>query len=205
MMHASQLYDLVAPLYERVLTPLHDVGVSRAVERALGAGPESVLDVGIGPGRGVALLSGNGRRVVGVDVSRRMLRRADAHLTAERARASLAQANALALPFKSGSFDAIVSTYLLDVLSDAELPFALQELVRVLSPGGRLVLGTMSLPNKLARGVWMAAYRALPELVGHSRPADPHPHLATQPLRVLREEHVTGWVGMRVLTTVKTG
>lgn len=205
MIHATKLYDLVAPVYERVLTPLHDLGISRVVERALGAGPESVLDVGIGPGRGVALLSGNGRRVVGVDASRRMLRLADQHISAERARASLTQANALALPFRSGSFDAVVSTYLLDVVSDAEVPGVLSELVRVLSPGGRLVLGTMSLPNKLAYGVWMAAYRALPELVGHSRPANPHPHLVTQPLRVLREEHVKGWVGMRVVTTVKTG
>lgn len=203
--HAATLYDLVAPVYERVLTPLHDLGVSRAVERALGAGPTSVLDVGIGPGRGVALLSGNGRRVVGVDVSRRMLRLADAHLSAERARASLTRANALALPFRSGSFDAVVSTYLLDVLSDAEMAAALRELVRVLSPGGRLVLGTMALPNHLTHQVWMAAYRALPELVGHSRPADPHPYLRAQPLRVLREEHVKGWVGMRVVTTVKTG
>lgn len=205
MIHASTLYDLVAPVYERILTPLHDLGVARAVERALGAGPESVLDVGIGPGRGVALLSGNGRRVVGVDVSRRMLRLADEHITAERARASLTRANALALPFRSGSFDAVVSTYLLDVLTDAEVAHALSELVRVLSPGGRLVLGTMALPNKLAHRVWMAAYRALPELVGHSRPADPDPHLRSQPLRVLREESVKGWVGMRVLTTVKTG
>ena len=205
MIRPATLYDLVAPVYERVLTPLHDLGVARAVQRALGAGPESVLDVGIGPGRGVALLSGNGRRVVGVDVSRRMLRLADEHITAERARASLTRANALALPFRSASFDAVVSTYLLDVLTDAEVARALSELVRVLSPGGRLVLGTMALPNKLAQRVWMAAYHALPELVGHSRPADPHPHLRLQPLRVLREEKVKGWVGMRVLTTVKTG
>lgn len=205
MIHATTLYDLVAPVYERVLVPLHDLGVSRAVERALGAGPESVLDVGIGPGRGVALLSGNGRRVVGVDASRRMLRLADAHLTAERVRASLMRANALALPFRSASFDAVVSTYLLDVLTDAEIAPALNELIRVLSPGGRLVLGTMALPNRLTHQMWMAAYRALPELVGHSRPADPHPHLRSQPIRVLREEHVKGWVGMRVLTTVKTG
>ena len=205
MIHATKLYDLVAPVYERVLTPLHDMGISRVVERALSARPESVLDVGIGPGRGVALLSGNGRRVVGVDASRRMLRLAGAHLTAERARAMLTQANALALPFASGSFDAVVSTYLLDVVSDAEVPGVLAELVRVLSPGGRLVLGTMSLPNKFTHSMWMAAYRALPELVGHSRPADPHPHLVSQPVRVLREERVKGWVGMRVVTAVKTG
>jgi ubiquinone/menaquinone biosynthesis C-methylase UbiE len=205
VIHATTLYDLVAPVYERILTPLHDLGISRATERALGAGPESVLDVGIGPGRGVALLSGNGRRVVGVDASRRMLRLADEHLAAERVRASLTRANALALPFRSGSFDAVVSTYLLDVLSDAEIPSVLTELVRVLSPGGRLVLGTMALPNKLTHQVWMAAYRALPELVGHSRPANPHPYIRAQPLRVLQEEHVKGWVGMRVLTMVKVG
>jgi len=50
-----------------------------------------------------------------------------------------------------------------------------------------------------------AAYRTLPALVGHFRPADPDPQLRAHRLRVLREEHVKGWLRMRVLTTVKTG
>ncbi len=204
-MRAATIYDLVAPIYERVLTPLHESGVSRAVERVLGGWPQKVLEVGTGPGRATALLSGDGRQVIGVDVARRMLRLARAHLDAEHSRAELVRASVLRLPYRDATFDAVLSTYLLDVLGDAELPGALSEMARVLSPGGRLVLGTMNLPKGLTERLWMMVYRALPEIVGHSRPADPLPHVANLPLRVIREERVKGWVGMRVMTMVKTG
>lgn len=202
-MRVATLYDLLAPFYQRVLAPLHDVAYSRAAERGLEGGPASVLEVGIGPGYTVSRLSGGGRRVVGVDLSPRMLSLARAQLAADQVRASLARANLLELPFRTGRFDAVVGTFVVDLLSDQELPVALGELTRVLSPGGRLVLGLMELPNRVAREAWMMAYRALPDMVGRCRPIDLSPYLRTQPLRVLREESVKGLIGMRVVTMVK--
>lgn len=202
-MHVATLYDLLAPIYQRVLVPLHEMALSRAVQRALEGCPASVLEVGIGPGRGVVQLSGAGRGVVGVDVSRRMLALAGAHLAAAQARASLARATVLNLPFRTGHFDAVVSTWLVDVLRDEELPIAVGELTRVLSPGGRLVLGVMELPNRIAREAWMVVYRSLPDLLGRCRPIELDPYLRAQPLRVLRDESVKGLIGMRVFTMVK--
>lgn len=202
-MRVGTLYDLLAPLYQRVLAPLHDVAYSRAAERGLEGGPGSVLEVGIGPGRTVSRLGGGGRRVVGVDLSPRMLSLARAQLEADQVRASLARANLLTLPFRTGQFDAVVSTFVVDLLSDEELPVALAELTRVLSPGGRLVLGVMELPNRIARETWMMAYRAVPDLVGRCRPIELDPYVRAQALRVLREESVEGLIGMRVVTMVK--
>jgi ubiquinone/menaquinone biosynthesis C-methylase UbiE len=204
-MRAADLYDLVAPLYRRVIAPLHEIAVARAMERVLGGWPASVLEVGIGPGQGLARLGGAGRRVVGLDISRRMLGLARSHLTAERADADLVRGTVVQLPFRSGAFDAVVSTFLLDLLEEPEIPAAVGELSRVLAGGGRMTLGVMHLPGGLATQVWMTAYRAVPDLVGRCRPFELERYLPAGSLRVIREERVSGLVGMRVVTLVKVG
>jgi ubiquinone/menaquinone biosynthesis C-methylase UbiE len=187
-----------------MLIPLHDVLLSRVAERGLEGGPRTVLEVGIGPGHGVTQLGGAGRRVVGVDVSPRMLALARTQVAKAPAPVSLARATVLGLPFAAGRFDAVVATLVLDVLSDQELPIALGELARVLCPGGRLVLGVMEVPNRIAKEVWMAAYRAAPDLVGRLRLVDLDALLLSQALRVLRNENVRGLVGVRLVTLVKS-
>lgn len=204
-MRSAILYDLLAPIYGSVLAPMEELGVSRAVERSLATWPSTVLEVGVGPGRGIARLAHPTRRTVGVDLSRQMLRLAAARLNGEHLNASLTRANVLQLPFRSNSFDAVLSTFLLDLLSDPDIPVAVAELARVAAAGGRVVLGVMELPNKLAERAWMTAYRTAPELVGRCRPVELAGHLPATGLRIIREEHVPGLIGMRLLTLVKTG
>ena len=178
--------------------------MARAAERALGGWPRSVLEVGVGPGHGLVQVAHAIRRTVGVDLSRPMLRLAAARISAEHLDASLARANVLQLPFGAGAFDAILSTFLLDLLSEAELPLAVAELARVTTAGGRLALGIMELPNAVAERAWMAAYRAAPELVGRCRPVELSGYLPGNGLRIIRDEHVPGLIGMRLLTLVKS-
>jgi ubiquinone/menaquinone biosynthesis C-methylase UbiE len=202
-MRSAILYDLLAPVYGRVLAPLQELAVSRAAERALGGWPSTILEVGVGPGYGMVQLAHPTRRAVGVDLSRRMLRLAAARLGAEHLGASLAQASVLHLPFRSNRFDAVLSTFLLDLLAETDIPVALNELGRVAAAGGRLVLGIMELPNKMVERAWMAAYRTAPELVGRCRPVDLAAYLVPSSLRIIREEHISGLIGMRLVTLVK--
>jgi ubiquinone/menaquinone biosynthesis C-methylase UbiE len=203
-MRAADLYDVLAPLYQWVQVPLQGLAVTRAAERALEGGPASVLEVGAGPGQGLALLGGAGRQVVGVDLARRMVSLARGRLATTGEQAALTRATVLALPFRSRRFDAVVANALLDLLSEQEQPLALDELTRVLAPGGRLVLGVMTLPNYFVKQAWMTAYRIRPELVGCCRPIELDVHLRTRPLRVLRDETVSGLIGVRVVTLVKS-
>lgn len=202
-MRSAVLYDLLAPVYGRVLAPLQELAVSRAAERALGGWPSTVLEVGVGPGYGMVQLAHPTRRVVGVDLSRQMLGLAANRLRAEHAAASLARASVLRLPFGSNRFDAVLSTGLLDLLSEADIGVAVGEMARVATAGARLVFGIMELPNTLVERAWMVAYRTAPELVGRCRPIALDAQLPERGLRIIREEHVPGLIGMRLLTLVK--
>jgi len=99
---------------------------------------ESVLDVACGPGnftRNFALAVGDGL-VVGIDASETMLARAVRET--ESTNVAYMRGDACALPFQDDAFDAIccfAALYLID-----EPMRALDEIVRVLAPGGRLAL-----------------------------------------------------------------
>ncbi len=99
---------------------------------------KAVLDVGTGTGHFALFLAQQGARVVGVDVSRPMLR-----VAAEKnAMPPLVQGDALALPFADDSFDMAFSVTALEFVPDAAR--AVAEMVRVCRPGGSLVLGVLN-------------------------------------------------------------
>jgi ubiquinone/menaquinone biosynthesis C-methylase UbiE len=111
------------------------------VHEALGAQPgESVLDVGCGPGFYMAEILervGPAGRVAGLDTSAPMREMAARRLgSAENV--ELRDADATALPFDDGSFDAAVSVQVLEYVDDVDR--AIAQLHRVLRPGGRVVL-----------------------------------------------------------------
>ncbi|MCK9901918.1 hypothetical protein CC117_24050 [Parafrankia colletiae] len=98
------------------------------------------LDVGCGVGA-PALQVGRdtGASVVGVTVSNEQVRRANGQATAVGLadRLSFRYADASALPFEDGSFDA---AWALESLIHMDRPVVLREIARVLKPGGRLGL-----------------------------------------------------------------
>jgi demethylmenaquinone methyltransferase/2-methoxy-6-polyprenyl-1,4-benzoquinol methylase len=128
---------------------------ARTRERA-----NAVLDVGTGTGKLASAIMelAPGARVVGIDFTEAMLRAAPRGL-------SLANADALRLPFADSQFDAVVSAFVVRNLSDVELGIA--EQVRVLAPGGRLVvLETTPGPRGLLRPFFRLYFRYVVPLLG---------------------------------------
>ena len=101
---------------------------------------ETILDVGCGPGFYVADIRervGEDGAVAGVDQSASMLARSSRRVDGAR-NVTFHEADAIALPFDSGTFDAVVCVQVLEYVDDVSA--ALSELRRVLRPGGRAVV-----------------------------------------------------------------
>lgn len=122
-----------------------------------------VLDVCTGTGLVARAIAGKGpHRVVGLDLSDGMLETAQRALagagTTERI--DLIRGRAEQLPFPDASFDAVVFTYLLRYVEDPLA--ALQELARVLRPGGPLLsLEFFVPPNPALRALWVLYTRCV--------------------------------------------
>ena len=133
---------------------------------------QRVLNVGVGTGKEHAQIqtavSPNGL-AFGLDLSPVMLK-----LTQDRLGVPLCEADAGRLPFTHANFDRLFSTYVLDLISAAQLPSLLTEFRRVLKPGGRLVLVSLTegvnLPSKILVGLWKMAYGVSPVACGGCRP-----------------------------------
>ncbi len=97
----------------------------------------SVLELGHGPGHLLVRMSRRGWRPVGVDLSPQMGRLARRRLLRAGVPARLVRARAQALPFRDGAFAEIVATFPTEYIID---PHTRDEVVRVLRPGGRVVI-----------------------------------------------------------------
>lgn len=158
----AAMFDFVAERYD-VTNDLLALGQTRrwrsATTRAVAprAG-ERILDVAAGTGTSSAALARSGADVIPCDFSLGMLRvgrRRQPHL-------AFTAGDALHLPFRDGSFDAVTISFGLRNVADVE--GALREMARVTKPGGRLVICEFSHPTwRLFRAIYLNyLMRALP-------------------------------------------
>jgi SAM-dependent methyltransferase len=111
------------------------------LERAGVAVRGRVLDAGCGGGGMPLSLAEEADAVVGIDPAERF-QDAGVRLGHERGLRNLyfALADGMALPFRAGSFDLVLSHAVIEHVADA--PVYLRECARVLAPGGRVYLST---------------------------------------------------------------
>jgi len=104
----------------------------------LSRGPLDAIDLGCGTGFLSLELAARGHRVTGVDFAPAMLARAERKAAERSLSVRFEQADAEQLPFAPASFDLAISRHVLWTLPHPEA--AIDEWVRVLRPGGRLVV-----------------------------------------------------------------
>lgn len=136
----AKAYDRWAPVYDLVFGPVFARGRSAAVEAADRVGGR-VLEVGVGTGLSLPAYART-TRLTGIDLSAPMLEKARRRV----ATLGLANVEDLAvmdaehLAFEDGAFDAVVAQYVVTAVPDPEA--ALDEFLRVVRPGGEIILTT---------------------------------------------------------------
>ena len=142
----SRWYDMIAGSTEK---KYRDWGLEK-----LSAQPgEKILEIGFGTGHClVALAKSVGRtgRVFGLDISDGMLAIARARLQGDglNDRADLHLGDAADLGFvATDSLDGIFMSFTLELFDNPEIPRVLQECHRILKPGGRLAVVSMTKTN----------------------------------------------------------
>ncbi|MCR4828449.1 MAG: bifunctional demethylmenaquinone methyltransferase/2-methoxy-6-polyprenyl-1,4-benzoquinol methylase UbiE [Bacteroidales bacterium] len=103
----------------------------------------STLDVACGTGDMAVELLKHGCRVTGVDLSEEMLSIA----RRKNASANFQLGNAEALPFADGEFDAVTCAF--GVRNFVHLEQGLNDMLRVLKPGGRMVILELATPDNI--------------------------------------------------------
>jgi demethylmenaquinone methyltransferase / 2-methoxy-6-polyprenyl-1,4-benzoquinol methylase len=155
------MFDRIARVYDRlnsVMTAgLHHSWRRRAAQLAGLAPGDRALDVATGTGD-LALELGHrvapDGAVIAVDFSEQMLKLAREKLVDRGLRTSspvdvaisFQHANAMALPFEDAEFDA--ATVGFGARNFADLPLGLAEMVRVVKPGGRVVVLELTTPTE---------------------------------------------------------
>ena len=160
------MFGRIAPRYDllnHVLSLQRDVAWRRLVARRLAsADPGTVLDVCTGTGD-LALALPDGR-AVGVDFCLPLLALARAKAKDRSRRLSLVAADALRLPVADGAVDAVTVAF--GVRNFESLEVGLSELVRVLRPGGTLLVLEFSRPRGLLAPLLAWWTRTVPPRIG---------------------------------------
>lgn len=171
----QSMFDRIAARYDllnRVISfRLDRKWREQAIRTLLSANAELILDLGTGTGDLAlsATASARGRaRVVGLDFSFEMLRlaqrkRQDAPYGE---RTYFVDGSALASPFKDGSFDGVMTAFVLRNVSDLTVFF--RQAAQVLKPGGKLVsLDMFPLPKGWFSTLYsFYFYRLVPRIGG---------------------------------------
>ena len=130
-------YDRIAPIYD-LMEALPERQFRSWREKLWAQVPEGrVLEVGVGTGKNIPNHR-PGVEVVGIDISQRMLQRAQHRVDELGKTAELHQMDAQHLDFPDDSFDAAVATFVFCSVPDAVQ--GLRELGRVVKPDGKIVL-----------------------------------------------------------------
>jgi len=175
-----------------------------ALERLVALGDfgtaTDILELGCGTGKlAVNLLRDHTpphTSYIGVDISPKMLAQAGTRLNKYAPRAKLRLGDiSLGLTSPDGSADRIIATYLFDLLSPSHSKNLLNEMHRVLRPGGLICLAGLTLGRDdgdmtIISQLWALVQRRWPWFVGGCRPVQLRPQLEEAQWQIVAHETV---------------
>lgn len=138
---AANAWDQGGADYDGISYAISDA-LAHAAQRLWAQRGERVLDIATGTGWTARNVARTGARVVAIDIAAELLNAARALSALATPSIDFQLADAEALPFADGSFDAVISTFGIMFAGDQQL--AASEAARVCRSGGRLVVAAWS-------------------------------------------------------------
>lgn len=194
---ASQYYNKLAPWYD--ILAASEKRFIRAGLKLLDPQPdERILEIGFGTGYALEriIFQLKNGYCAGIDLSptmaslaRKKLLRGDLM-----ARAGLVCSDSLPIPFATNTFDAVFSSFTLELFDTPQIPILLGECRRVLSSNGRLVIVSLSKDEPL--GIIGRLYEKFHErypTLADCRPIPAHRILVENGYSVEKKEFGTMW------------
>lgn len=145
-----------------------------------------VFEFGCGTGKFAARLLAeqlpSSATYLGCDVSPVMVSLAIQSLEAHPERVKIVQSDgAVRFPLSDHSVDRVISSYVLDLLSEKDIWMVFAEAHRVLTPSGKLCLVSLTkgitLPSRIVSSLWIAVFWMRPSFVGGCRPIRLDPYI----------------------------
>jgi demethylmenaquinone methyltransferase/2-methoxy-6-polyprenyl-1,4-benzoquinol methylase len=169
---AKRFYDRISRVYDYLIGAFERKYAKMAVERLFVEEGETVLEIGFGTGyclKRIAESVGQTGKAYGVDISSGMLEVTRRKLNRARLvnRVELYCGDAASLPYGDNTFDAVFMSFTLELFDTHEIPSLLEEVKRVLKPGGRIGVASMSKENgnSLSLRLYEWAHRKWPKYI----------------------------------------
>ncbi len=134
----ERVYTQYSPVYDQTFGKAFNQSRESVVTGLTLAPNDAVLEVGVGTGMALPLYPQN-CRIVGIDLSEGMLKKAGERITRHGLEhVSLQRMDAGAMSFEDNSFDLVMAAYVVTAVPDYRKVVA--EMIRVCRPGGRVVM-----------------------------------------------------------------
>lgn len=144
----EKFWNLIASKY--AASPIQDKSAYESKIQKLKAylmPEQSVLDIGCGTGTQCGDISGNVKRVTGIDISRKLLIIAEQRMAERKIdNVEFLETSVFDERFQSGSFDVVMAFFVLHFFEDTDAVFA--RIYDLLKPGGLFISETACLGEK---------------------------------------------------------
>ncbi len=197
----EKVYQNIAKVYDYTYGPTLHPGRLEAIEKMAIRPGTNVLEVGVGTGINLSLYPRT-CRVTGIDLSSRMLERAQERIDNKGLHhCEVAEMDATKLTFADNSFDVVYAPYVISVVPD---PVAVaREMYRVCRPGGRVIILNHFKSANPIMGRIERAISPMTVHIGFTADLDLHAFLAQADLRPVSIEKVNVPKMWSLITVVK--